>query len=110
MKIATLLFGSIACVVGIAHAEDDSTNYPFDPRWAAHEQAREAQINQDRADYQRWQNDRIEGGWDRRDRLADRSECWNPRSRHFEAVRPAERQDDLDFSRCRPAGSGYWRH
>lgn len=29
------------------------------------------------------------------------SECWNPHARHFEAVRPGERQDDLDFSRCR---------
>lgn len=30
------------------------------------------------------------------------TECWNPRAGHFEAVRPGERQDDLDFSRCRP--------
>jgi len=29
------------------------------------------------------------------------SECWNPRAAHFEGVRPGERQDDLDFSRCR---------
>ena len=28
-------------------------------------------------------------------------ECWNPRAGHFERVRPGERQDDLDFSRCR---------
>jgi hypothetical protein len=28
-------------------------------------------------------------------------ECWNPRAGHFEDVRPGERQDDLDFSRCR---------
>lgn len=31
-------------------------------------------------------------------------ECWNPRAGHFEKVRPAERQDDLDFGRCRSAG------
>jgi hypothetical protein len=31
-------------------------------------------------------------------------ECWNPRAGHFEAVRPGEIQNDLDFSRCRPAG------
>lgn len=30
------------------------------------------------------------------------SECWNPRAGHYEGVRPGERQDDLDFSRCRP--------
>src|SRR5947209_6054331 len=104
MKIAALLFGSLALVAGIAHAEDNDTNYPFDPRWAAREQAREAQASQDRADYERWQRDRAQGGWDRRDPLSDRQECWNPHARHFEAVRPTERQDDLDFSRCRPAG------
>ena len=28
-------------------------------------------------------------------------ECWNPRARHWEDVRPGEYQNDLDFSRCR---------
>lgn len=32
-------------------------------------------------------------------------ECWNPRARHFEEVRPGERQDDLDFGRCRTTGT-----
>jgi hypothetical protein len=36
----------------------------------------------------------------------DNMECWNPRARHYEEVRPGERQDDLDFSRCR---SQRWR-
>jgi hypothetical protein len=31
-------------------------------------------------------------------------ECWNPRAGHFEAVRPGERQNDLDFSHCRIRG------
>ena len=31
-------------------------------------------------------------------------ECWNPRAGHFEGVRPGERQNDLDFTRCRPIG------
>jgi hypothetical protein len=31
-------------------------------------------------------------------------ECWNPGAGHFERVRPGERQDDLDFRRCRPVG------
>ena len=30
-----------------------------------------------------------------------RQECWNPRARHYEAVRPGEYQGDLDFNRCR---------
>ncbi|MBK9608810.1 MAG: hypothetical protein IPO58_21110 [Betaproteobacteria bacterium] len=29
-------------------------------------------------------------------------ECWNPRARHYEGLRPGERQDDLDLNRCRP--------
>jgi hypothetical protein len=33
------------------------------------------------------------------------SECWNPGAGHFEQVRPGERQDDLDFSRCRPVSA-----
>lgn len=28
-------------------------------------------------------------------------ECFNPRAGHFERVRPGERQNDLDFRRCR---------
>jgi hypothetical protein len=35
-------------------------------------------------------------------------ECWNPRAGHFEAVRPGEVQNDLDFSRCRPMGGRYY--
>jgi hypothetical protein len=38
---------------------------------------------------------------DRFSRRWDNAECWNPRARHYEEVRPGERQDDLDFSRCR---------
>ena len=34
-------------------------------------------------------------------------ECWNPRAGHFEAVRPGEVQNDLDFSRCRAVGGRY---
>ena len=36
-------------------------------------------------------------------------ECYNPRAGVFERVRPGERQDDLDFSRCHSVG-GDWRH
>ena len=37
----------------------------------------------------------------RRETRERRQECWNPRARHYEEVRPAETQDDLDFDRCR---------
>ncbi|HEX4333104.1 MAG TPA: hypothetical protein VH040_13260 [Usitatibacter sp.] len=43
--------------------------------------------------------------YDRRAYSGD--ECWNPHAGHFEQVRPGERQDDLDFSRCRPEGYRY---
>jgi hypothetical protein len=43
--------------------------------------------------------------YDRRASSGD--ECWNPHAGHIESVRPGERQDDLDFSRCRPAGYRY---
>ena len=35
-------------------------------------------------------------------------ECWNPRAGHFEAVRPGEVQNDLDFNRCRAIGGRYY--
>jgi len=35
-------------------------------------------------------------------------ECWNPRAGHFEAVRPGEVQNDLDFGRCRAIGGRYY--
>ena len=38
---------------------------------------------------------------DRRVYRDSRQECWNPRARHFEDVRPGEVQNDLDYSRCR---------
>ena len=41
---------------------------------------------------------------DRPDFRDSNQECWNPRAGHFEQVRPGERQDDLDFGRCRMIG------
>ena len=31
-------------------------------------------------------------------------ECWNEHAGHYEGVRPGERQNDLDFNRCRYVG------
>lgn len=33
-------------------------------------------------------------------------ECWNQGAGHYEAVRPGERQNDLDFNKCRFVGEG----
>jgi len=38
---------------------------------------------------------------ERRELRQRRQECWNPRARHYEEVRPGEEQNDLDFDRCR---------
>ena len=55
----------------------------------------------DRRDYrdERLRDDRW--GDSRRAYRDGQYECWNPRARHYEGVREGERQDDLDFSRCR---------
>ncbi|HZZ94012.1 MAG TPA: hypothetical protein VFE23_15735 [Usitatibacter sp.] len=109
---------TIALALGItlcgaaAWAEDNDTNYPFDPRWAAQEQQREAWINEQRAeqyDPARAAERGAVPAWGARGGLSERDECWNPHAGHFEGVRPGERQDDLDFSRCRPKQE-YARH
>lgn len=41
---------------------------------------------------------------------APAQECWNPRARTFEEVRPGEFQDDLDRRACRAIGSRYYDH
>jgi len=114
MKILTATLAlSLGCCAAAAFAEGDA-NTPFDPRWAAQEQQREAWENQQRADAYRSYDRAYAPSWrDNRAGLSDRDECWNPRAGHFEGVRPGDRQDDLDFSRCRPKAEyarGYrWR-
>ena len=47
------------------------------------------------------------------DRLSrdSREECWNRHARTYEQVRPGERQDDLDYGRCRViSGERYYRY
>jgi hypothetical protein len=112
-KRSVLLAAGLALCSAAAMAEGDA-NTPFDPRWAAQEQAREARINEERADVYNSQRygDRYAPPAYNVYRDAAGQECWNPHARHFEAVRPGERQDDLDFSRCR-SQNGYgerrWR-
>lgn len=111
-KVPLILALSLGCCAATAFAEGEA-NTPFDPRWAQQEQQREAWINQQRA----YANDpeyAIANGqvprWGPNARgLSDRYECWNPHAGHFEGVRPGDRQDDLDFSRCRPKAGYYAR-
>jgi hypothetical protein len=79
-----------------------------DPDWVARQQAIEAQRQADAAaDAQRWRDEHYRDYRDDNRWRGYAQECWNPHARHFEAVRPGEVQDDLDFSRCRPVGYGY---
>ena len=110
MKIlATAAALAVIAMAPNAFAEDESLNYPYDARAVAREQAREVYRNNYQYDNRyydsRYYDDRLKDERYYRDDRWRRNgyECWNPRARHFEGVREGERQDDLDFSRCRPA-------
>ncbi len=116
---------TIAIAVGLALAASAATalaetdrNFPYDPDAVAQQQWREAW---EREHNDRWNEERLREDRYYHDYRAapaygygnayaygrDASwECWNPRARHFENVREGERQDDLDFGRCRIAGTG----
>ena len=108
---------SLGCCAGAAFAGDeDQTNYPFDPRWAAQEQQREAYINERRAEMNdpRIAAERGDATFyaypqrQRMQRYQPGVECWNPGANHYEDLRPGPWQGDLDHSRCRQK-EGYWR-
>ena len=59
----------------------------------------------------RYDNNPYDNRYENRVQRDSREECWNPRARTFEQVRPGERQDDLDYGRCRLiAGERYYRY
>ena len=111
MKKLAIALGAAALVAGTAvMAQDNSDrNYPYDPYAVQRQQElevlRDTRINEYRANDYRWRDDRREYREreyrDQRFYSRDNQECWNPRARHYEGVRRDERQDDLDFSRCR---------
>lgn len=93
----------------------DANSECWNPRAGHFEQVRPGEY-QDDLDMSRC---RAVGGYDYRyDNRYDnrvfrdsREECWNHRARSFEQVRPGERQDDLDYSRCRLISSErYYRY
>ncbi|MFZ3323476.1 MAG: hypothetical protein WA190_13970 [Usitatibacter sp.] len=49
-------------------------------------------------------NGRDTGNWTRQTVADQARECWNQNAGHYEAVRPGERQNDLDFNRCHYIG------
>ena len=56
-------------------------------------------------------DNRYENRYDNRVQRDANEECWNPRARTFEQVRPGEYQDDLDYGRCRViSGERYYRY
>jgi hypothetical protein len=113
-KRSILLAATLGLCSAAAMAEGEA-NTPYDPRWAAQEQAREARMAEERADFYN-PNRATERGYAPPSYNVYRDpagqECWNPHAHHYEAVRPGESQNDLDFSRCR-SQDGYrdrrWR-
>lgn len=122
MKTIAIALCSLAVAAPAAFAQDNSDrNYPYDPYLVERQQWREAQrydrdyrFRDDRFNDYRFRDDRARDDRARDDRFRDNRvnawadfarrggiECWNPRARHFEDVRPGRFQDDLDYGRCR---------
>ena len=127
MKSLALAIGTLATAAAPFVLAEENGNYPYDPAAVQRQQQLEQRygpyaVPQDRRhlsdpDNRPWYEepstltpDRYRYGYgnaygyqrdERVSRRWDNAECWNPRARHYEAVRPGERQDDLDFSRCR---------
>lgn len=126
MKTLALAIGTLATVAASAAFAEGEGNYPYDPAAVQRQQQLEQRygpyaVPQDRAHLSPpnkegpWYEEPTTDGrfttpdyysrsYSRRDdrfQRWDNRECWNPRARHYESVRPGERQDDLDFSRCR---------
>jgi hypothetical protein len=117
MKMLAATFAlSLGCCAGAAFAENDGPA-PYDPPFIYQDQSVWLKQHPDAYGYAYDDYGRARAyapSWrDNRAGLSDRDECWNPRAGHFEGVRPGDRQDDLDFSRCRPKAEfarGYrWR-
>ncbi len=117
MKKIAIALGAAALIAGTAvFAQDNSNrNYPYDVDTVTRQQQLETRVPylapnaRDSLGSGAWYEDpattygtpRREWRDDRFQRRYDNAECWNPRARHYEEVRRGERQDDLDFSRCR---------
>lgn len=97
----------------------DSSSECYNPRAGQFEQVRPGEYQDDldmsrcrviggeRYDH-RYRDNRYDDSRVRRD---SREECWNHHARTFEQVRPGERQDDLDYGRCRViASERYYRY
>lgn len=118
-KLLALALAPFAVAVGPVVAQDNSDrNYPYDVERAQ----RLERLERREQDLRRY-------GWsdigpDLQDNWQSRQqpyrarwreyayggrpwECFNFRARTYEAVRPGEYQDDLDYDRCRPARG--WR-
>jgi hypothetical protein len=106
MRTIAIALGTVAvALAGTAFAQAyPDRNYPYDPQWGDRDHAHEVyRDNNDGPDDRRGREQRWTQTHDGR---ANQYECWNPHAGHFEGVRPGERQDDLDFSRCRGIGGG----
>lgn len=117
MKSIAIALGTLAAVVAPAvfaqdyyERRDDSSErgYVYVPNYRSPTEFESPRYYRDNPqDYRlrddRWRDDRWNDS--RRNFREGQYECWNPRARHFEGVREGERQDDLDFNRCRSTRS-----
>ena len=121
MLKSSLVVALLACAATPAFAQYDRATECWNPRAGHFEQVRPGEQQGD-LDFGRcrmigdYRGDRGDYRGDYRGAYRANAdvarECWNPNSRHFEAVRPGERQDDLDFSRCQLAqgyAQGYYQ-
>lgn len=118
MKSIAIALGTLATVVAPAvlaqdyhERRDDSSErgYVYVPNYSPPTEFGSPRSYRD--DYRDIRDNRFrDDRWNdsRRSYREGQYECWNPRARHFEGVREGERQDDLDFNRCRST-RGYGR-
>ncbi len=101
MKSMALALGTLATVIAPAVLAQEYYDERGDVRMPQYERQEwdTSRYYRDNSRDFRYRDDRWNDS--RRDYREGQYECWNPRARHFEGVREGERQDDLDFSRCR---------
>lgn len=115
MKSIAIALGTLATVIAPAvlaqdyyERRDDSSErgYVYVPNYGPSQDFGAPRYYRDDTRDYRYRDER----WnERRHYREGQYECWNPRARHFEGVRDGERQDDLDFNRCRAIRSYGWR-
>jgi hypothetical protein len=111
MKRTAIAIGLVAAVMGANAFAEEERNTPYDVDRVTREQWREVYRDNPPLQERYYSRDDRAPDYSYREYRGAPRECWNPRARHYEGVREGERQDDLDYSRCRLAygDSRRWR-